>query len=157
MSNPWYSLQYKHIGGVPGSRQTKPTQSRSKKGLIFINCFIFLTRLMHNLLRLRLFSSAPKSELIFCLNWSLWRKICLNLGMFSFPCFVKCQILEDIISGKVQEDCSLLSRFLVISFADLKKWSFYYWFAFPALVLDPPATVVNLKPATQWFSKNEVL
>ncbi|XP_047974492.1 ubiquitin-like modifier-activating enzyme atg7 isoform X2 [Salvia hispanica] len=66
------------------------------------------------------------------------------------------KILEDIISGKVQEDCSLLSRFLVISFADLKKWSFYYWFAFPALVLDPPATVVNLKPATQWFSKNEV-
>ncbi|KAL1560323.1 Autophagy protein 7 [Salvia divinorum] len=66
------------------------------------------------------------------------------------------KIWEDILSGKVQEDCSLLSRFLVISFADLKKWSFNYWFAFPALVLDPPATVVNLKPATQWFSKDEV-
>lgn len=62
------------------------------------------------------------------------------------------RIWEDILSGKVEEDCSLLLRFLVISFADLKKWSFHYWFAFPALVLDPPATVVNLKPATQWFS-----
>lgn len=70
---------------------------------------------------------------------------------------MKCQIWEDILSGKVKEDCSLLSRFLVISFADLKKWSFHYWFAFPALVLDPPATVVNLQPATQWFSVEEVL
>ncbi|XP_057764289.1 ubiquitin-like modifier-activating enzyme atg7 [Salvia miltiorrhiza] len=66
------------------------------------------------------------------------------------------KIWEDILSGKVEEDCSLLSRFLVISYADLKKWSFYYWFAFPALVLDPPATVVNLKPATQWFTPEEV-
>ncbi|KAH6829155.1 ThiF family protein [Perilla frutescens var. hirtella] len=65
------------------------------------------------------------------------------------------KIWEDILSGKVEEDCSLLSRFLIISFADLKKWSFHYWFAFPALVLDPPATVVNLKPATQWFFVEE--
>jgi len=55
------------------------------------------------------------------------------------------------------EDCSVLSRFLIISFADLKKWTFNYWFAFPALMLDPPATVVNLKPASQWFSAAEVL
>lgn len=55
------------------------------------------------------------------------------------------------------EDCSVLSTFLVISFADLKKWTFNYWFAFPALMLDPPATVVNLKPASQWFSAAEVL
>jgi len=55
------------------------------------------------------------------------------------------------------EDCSVLSRFLLISFADLKKWTFNYWFAFPALMLDPPATVVNLKPASQWFSIAEVL
>lgn len=55
------------------------------------------------------------------------------------------------------EECSILSRFLLISFADLKKWSFQYWFAFPALMLDPPATVVNLRPASQWLSKEEVL
>lgn len=51
----------------------------------------------------------------------------------------------------------MLLRFLVISFADLKKWSFHYWFAFPALVLDPPATLVNLKPASQCFTSVEVL
>lgn len=67
------------------------------------------------------------------------------------------QIWEDIHSGKAVEDSSVLSRFLLISFADLKKWTFHYWFAFPALVLDPPATLVDLRPASQWFSSEEVL
>ncbi|CAH2046260.1 unnamed protein product, partial [Thlaspi arvense] len=65
------------------------------------------------------------------------------------------KIWEDIQSGKAVEDCALLSRFLVISFADLKKWSFRYWFAFPALVLDPPASLIELKPASEYFSVEE--
>ncbi|XP_047311019.1 ubiquitin-like modifier-activating enzyme atg7 [Impatiens glandulifera] len=65
------------------------------------------------------------------------------------------KIWEDIHSGKAEEDAALLSRFLLISFADLKKWRFHYWFAFPALMLDPPATLVKLKPASQWFSIQE--
>ncbi|CAN8245961.1 unnamed protein product [Cochlearia groenlandica] len=65
------------------------------------------------------------------------------------------KIWEDIQSGKAAEDCSLLSRFFVISFADLKKWSFRYWFSFPALVLDPPARLVGLKPASEYFSSEE--
>ena len=67
------------------------------------------------------------------------------------------QIWDDIQTGKAVEDSAVLSRFLLISFADLKKWSFHYWFAFPALMLDPPATVVNLRPASQWLSVEEVL
>jgi ubiquitin-like modifier-activating enzyme ATG7 len=67
------------------------------------------------------------------------------------------KIWDDIQSGRAVEDCSVLSRFLVISFADLKKWSFHYWFAFPALMLDPPATLVNLSPASRWLSIEEVL
>ncbi|KAI3779065.1 hypothetical protein L2E82_08526 [Cichorium intybus] len=54
------------------------------------------------------------------------------------------KIWEDIRSGKAEEDSYVLSRFLLISFADLKKFNFHYWFAFPALVLDPPATLVDL-------------
>ncbi|XP_021639573.2 ubiquitin-like modifier-activating enzyme atg7 isoform X2 [Hevea brasiliensis] len=65
------------------------------------------------------------------------------------------KIWEDIHTGKAVEDSAVLSRFLLISFADLKKWSFQYWFAFPALVFDPPATVVGLKPASQWFTLEE--
>lgn len=65
------------------------------------------------------------------------------------------KIWEDIHNGRALEDSSVLSRFLLISFADLKKWSFHYWFAFPALVLDPPATLVDLRPASQCFSLEE--
>ncbi|KAI0052733.1 E1-like protein-activating [Auriscalpium vulgare] len=34
-------------------------------------------------------------------------------------------------------DTSALNRFLVITFADLKKYKYYYWFAFPAFVAQP--------------------
>ncbi|VFR02264.1 unnamed protein product [Cuscuta campestris] len=65
------------------------------------------------------------------------------------------KIWDDIHSGKVEEDSALLLRFIIISFADLKKWSFHYWLAYPALVLDPPATLVSLKPASQCFNHKE--
>lgn len=65
------------------------------------------------------------------------------------------KIWEDIHSGKVEEDSSLLCRFILISFADLKKWNFYYWFAFPALVLEPPAMLTDLRPASEVFSIEE--
>lgn len=65
------------------------------------------------------------------------------------------KIWEDIHSGRAEEDSTLLSRFLIISFADLKKWSFRYWFAFPALVINPPAIITYLKPASQLLSQEE--
>lgn len=44
------------------------------------------------------------------------------------------QIWESIVKKK---DTSLLNRFLLITYADLKKYKYYYWFAFPAFVSKP--------------------
>ncbi|ERN17575.1 ubiquitin-like modifier-activating enzyme atg7 isoform X1 [Amborella trichopoda] len=65
------------------------------------------------------------------------------------------KIWEEICSGRVEAACAVLSRFLVISYADLKKWTFHYWFAFPALVLNPSALVSKLQPASEWFNLEE--
>ncbi|KAH9606550.1 hypothetical protein KSS87_009129 [Heliosperma pusillum] len=65
------------------------------------------------------------------------------------------KIWIDIHNGNIEKDCSRLLRFLLISFADLKKWEFYYRVAFPAIMLNPPATLVDLKPASQWLSLEE--
>ncbi|KAK8923456.1 Ubiquitin-like modifier-activating enzyme atg7 [Platanthera zijinensis] len=65
------------------------------------------------------------------------------------------KIYDDIISGKADDDCTVLSRFLLISFADLKKWTFYHWFAFPALSFDSPATLISIQSASKVFNLEE--
>ncbi|KAG2131711.1 uncharacterized protein EDB93DRAFT_1331799 [Suillus bovinus] len=44
------------------------------------------------------------------------------------------KIWDTIITTK---DTSLLTQFLLITFADLKKYQYFYWFAFPAFVSKP--------------------
>lgn len=46
-------------------------------------------------------------------------------------------IWDAINDGTIFSCPSLLASFIVLSFADLKKYRFSYWFAFPALVMDP--------------------
>jgi hypothetical protein len=58
------------------------------------------------------------------------------------------QVWADILSGRAERDSSLLTRFFLLTFADLKRWDFYYWFAFPALVLPHPARSTPLRPAS---------
>ncbi|KAJ2124075.1 Autophagy protein 7 [Coemansia sp. RSA 720] len=48
------------------------------------------------------------------------------------------EILEAIRSGRATQAPELLWPFLLLSFADLKKYHFYHWFAFPAVTADPP-------------------
>ncbi|XP_055385831.1 ubiquitin-like modifier-activating enzyme atg7 isoform X2 [Condylostylus longicornis] len=43
--------------------------------------------------------------------------------------------ISDMRNGKILDDPSLLSRFFILSFADLKTHKFYYWFAFPCPML----------------------
>ncbi|KAJ5668798.1 Ubiquitin-like modifier-activating enzyme atg7 [Penicillium macrosclerotiorum] len=46
-------------------------------------------------------------------------------------------IWDAINDGTIYSCPSLLSSFVILSFADLKKYKFSYWFAFPALHSDP--------------------
>ncbi|KAL2020939.1 hypothetical protein VTK56DRAFT_7826 [Thermocarpiscus australiensis] len=48
------------------------------------------------------------------------------------------QIWEAIQDGTIYSVPSLLSSFIILSYADLKRYRFTYWFAFPALHSDPP-------------------
>ncbi|XP_077058724.1 ubiquitin-like modifier-activating enzyme ATG7 [Siphateles boraxobius] len=43
------------------------------------------------------------------------------------------EIWSAIQSGAALDDSSILNKFILLTFADLKKYHFYYWFCFPAL------------------------
>ncbi|ATY66145.1 E1 -activating enzyme Gsa7p Apg7p [Cordyceps militaris] len=47
------------------------------------------------------------------------------------------QIWDAINDGTIYSVPSLLASFVILSYADLKKYKFTYWFAFPALHSDP--------------------
>ncbi|KYR00447.1 autophagy protein 7 [Tieghemostelium lacteum] len=48
------------------------------------------------------------------------------------------QIYNDITTGKVDKDPSLLTRFILLTYADIKNHQFYYLFGFPALLPSTP-------------------
>ncbi|KAI0922572.1 hypothetical protein AcV5_009509 [Taiwanofungus camphoratus] len=48
------------------------------------------------------------------------------------------QVADEVWTSIVEEKTTReLARFLLITFADLKKYKYYYWFAFPALAAKP--------------------
>ncbi|KZF20110.1 autophagy-related protein-like protein 7 [Xylona heveae TC161] len=64
-------------------------------------------------------------------------------------------IWEAINDGTIYSCPSLLAAFSVISFADLKRYRFTYWFAFPALHSDPPWKLDDSRPTVSGLSKQE--
>lgn len=53
-------------------------------------------------------------------------------------------LIDEILNGSVVKDPSRLCSFHIAAFSDLKKYKFYYWFAFPALPVP-----VNLRGVRQ--------
>lgn len=49
-------------------------------------------------------------------------------------------------SGRADKDPLLLFRFLLLTFANLKKFHYRYWFAFPSFRLDPPISLLSSIP-----------
>uniref|UniRef100_A0AAQ5XFQ8 Ubiquitin-like modifier-activating enzyme ATG7 n=1 Tax=Amphiprion ocellaris TaxID=80972 RepID=A0AAQ5XFQ8_AMPOC len=66
------------------------------------------------------------------------------------------EIWDSIQSGAAWKDPSTLCRFILLTFADLKKYHFYYWFCFPALcfpegikIVQPPSLLEQIFSAKQ--------
>ncbi|XP_069674598.1 ubiquitin-like modifier-activating enzyme ATG7 isoform X2 [Periplaneta americana] len=66
------------------------------------------------------------------------------------------ELWQSITSGEALDNPALLSRFFLLTYADLKKYHFYYWCAFPA----PNFPTVTLKKQplklTDIFSEDQV-
>lgn len=54
------------------------------------------------------------------------------------------KLWEHICNGDAEKDPSLLVPFFLLSYSDLKKHRYLYWFAFPALVLAIPPSIQGI-------------
>ncbi|RKO93251.1 hypothetical protein BDK51DRAFT_3520, partial [Blyttiomyces helicus] len=66
------------------------------------------------------------------------------------------QIWADIVSGEAVASPNKLFRFLLLAFADLKKYNFHFWFAFPALLPAESFRVASTRRISDAYSAEEV-
>ncbi|KYB25457.1 Ubiquitin-like modifier-activating enzyme ATG7 [Tribolium castaneum] len=65
------------------------------------------------------------------------------------------RFLEELKSGKVLEKPYLMNFFFILSFSDLKKFHFYYWFAYP-VPHNLEISVEGISPISEHFTEAEV-
>jgi len=61
------------------------------------------------------------------------------------------------VSGEAVKNPELLSRFLLLTYADLKKYRFRYWFGFPAFTPAVPFKAVATQKVSEVLSPDQVL
>ena len=66
------------------------------------------------------------------------------------------QLADDISSGAALADPTRLNAFALVTHADLKKFQFHYWFAFPAVVEPPVAAYSGLHPLPHLLAPDQV-
>ncbi|KAJ2079296.1 Autophagy protein 7 [Coemansia sp. RSA 988] len=68
------------------------------------------------------------------------------------------EVLDAIRSGRATQQPGLLWPFLLLTFADLKKYRFHHWFAFPAVTADPPDEVTEAPvPISKFVARDKDL
>ena len=66
-------------------------------------------------------------------------------------------LFKAMTSREVCEDPRVLTRFVVHMFSDLKKYHYYYWFAFPAFVLPDSIKIVEgIRPVKEVLGEESV-
>lgn len=66
------------------------------------------------------------------------------------------QMWDDIVSGRAIDDPSLISRFLLLTHADLKHYRYYYWFAFTAASVTDVSIVGDPVLISDRFSESQI-
>lgn len=66
------------------------------------------------------------------------------------------KLFKSIQSGEAIKDPSSLTQFIMLAFADLKKYHYYYWFAYPCLCLPPDVFVIKQGTLDQHFTSKQL-
>ncbi|KAI8890848.1 E1-like protein-activating enzyme Gsa7p/Apg7p [Backusella circina FSU 941] len=69
------------------------------------------------------------------------------------------KITKAVQTGDALNHPEVLSSFSLLTFADLKKYKFFYWFAFPAIMPQPNpwTTSQKMTPVTEFYSAQELV